>query len=98
MNQTRVRVVGTRYPPHVRHRAKELLAQGMSLHAVSRETGVGVGVLSKVRRGQIWKNDDYGVVEVLSRGSKPTRCKCGALVYPPCLACAIRDKKEGKAR
>ncbi len=79
------------HPPHLRFRALELLASGLSLKEVEKRTGVNRGTLSKVKRGIYrWPMGDE-TKNVLFDPKSKARCRnCGALVFLPCIACELR--------
>lgn len=83
-----------RHSPALRFKVKQLIAEGLSLNVIARQTGVNVGVVSLVRRGLYWQNDDDPIEEVLSSGDKGRCAKCGAMVWLPCVACNIEQKER----
>jgi transcriptional regulator with XRE-family HTH domain len=92
------------WPPHPREEApmiapalvaevKRLLAEGkLSQRKIARQTGVSRGSVALIAQG---KRPDYPPrrdEEELFPVGPPARCPtCGAMVYPPCRLCRLRE-------
>lgn len=80
-----------RYPAPVRMRVLELIEQGKSSSSIARETGVNVGVVSRVRHGLYWRKWEPPIGEALSSGKKGRCPQCRCMVWLPCVACAVKE-------
>ena len=79
-------------------RIQELLARGeLSQRAIARQVGVDRNTVGAIARGA---RPDYDALrrarrsrEILPPDGPKRRCPtCGALVYPPCVACRVREE------
>lgn len=83
---------------------QELLARGgLSQRAIARQLGVSRNTVGAIARGERLDYDAMRRVrerrEVPSPDGPRRRCPtCGALVYPPCVACRVREELFRMAR
>ncbi len=83
---------------------QELLDRGeLSRRAIARRLGVSRNTVGAIARGE---RPDYDALrrmrerrEVPAPAGPPRRCPtCGAMVYPPCVACRVRAELRMVAR
>lgn len=78
--------------------AKGLLAQGALSHRqIAAQLGVSRQWIDKLSTGDVSdceREQEDDRPPTASPLAEPMRCHCGALVYPPCVACAVRAGLE----